>query len=92
MLLRKLTSMLTALGTLAVIGACGWWFYFYRLVTQQLHGGIDQYFTCLYAKDGGCGLISGVAQLTKTTPYDPLLLWVGGGLLGAGILFRILLK
>ena len=87
--IKKLTDNLLLLGILITIGAVVWWVIFYSQVTSELGTDLGEAFSCLYSSEGGCGFVSGVAQMGGMTPYNPMVFWIGSGLLGLGILLNI---
>jgi hypothetical protein len=53
---------------------------------------MDRALRCLYSSAGACGFVTGAAQLAGKTPYEPMLLWIGGVALVAGILIRLSIR
>jgi hypothetical protein len=96
--LKKLSSILMIAGAVLAAGAVIWWYAFYSKVIgelNQLNPGSDassssvlDTLSCLYSSAGVCSLVSGVASIAGRTPYEPMLLWVGVGLLAVGIIVR----
>ena len=90
--IKKLTTTLLMLGGLITVGALLWWLYFYSQVVKELGCDFGQAVPCLYSSGGGCGFVSGLAQLGGATPYNPIVFWVGIVLFGVGIILKFSLK
>lgn len=90
--IKKLIKTLLALGGLVTVGALVWWVYFYSQVIKELGGDFGDAAQCLYSSGGGCGFVSGLAQMGGATPYNPIVFWVGVILLGVGLILKFSLK
>lgn len=89
---RKLTKILITLGGLTVVGAVVWWYYFYTHLARPLRSDLTDVIPCIYSSGGSCGLVSGLASFGGSTPYEPMVLWVGVAVLGIGLAFKLALK
>lgn len=90
--INRLTSVLLALGGLITAVAVLWWLSFYGGIAKDLGVDLGRAVPCLYSSGGGCGIVSGLAQLAGSTPYDPTLFWVGIILLGVGMILKLSLS
>jgi hypothetical protein len=100
--LKKLSSILMILGAGLAVAAVIWWYAFYsRIIGElnQLTPGSDtsnssvlDALSCLYSGGGVCSLVTGLASLAGKTPYEPMVLWLGIGVLVGGLIVRFARK
>jgi len=62
---------------------------FYAFVTAQSKGGLGGAISCLYSTEGACGFVQGMAHVSGTTPYTPIVFWIGVGTLALGIISKL---
>jgi hypothetical protein len=94
---KRLGNVLLTGGVLLLVAAVLWWFAFYSSVVREMRrlsggqgeGSVLDALSCLYSSSGVCALVSGVAALAGKTPYEPMLFWIGLGVLVIGILLRV---
>lgn len=89
---RKLIQTLMSVGGVAILGALGWWFYFYSQVAKELKVDLGELISCVYSTGGSCGVVSGLAKFAGYTPYEPMLLWFGAATYGIAWILKSSLK
>jgi hypothetical protein len=96
---KKLGTVLTVAGAVALVAACVWWFTFYSSVVREIgkatgsgEGSVLDVVGCLYSSSGICALVSAVAVIAGKTAYEPLLFWFGLAGLILGVLIRFTAK
>lgn len=86
------TVLWLGVGTLTI--AFIWWGFFYGTVAADLGkmgGGrvtTSNFFKCLFASAGECGMITGLAQMSGYVPYNPIALYIGFALIVGGIIIK----
>ena len=90
--MKKFANLLLSLGLLLSLAAVAWWAYFYQKLMHDVNKPLTDALECLYSSSGACGWVSNAANLLGKTPYEPLLLWIGIGILVTGLLIRLSLK
>lgn len=89
---RRFSGLLIALGLILVVGSAAWWWHFYAPLAHEADVSMERAVRCLYSSAGACGFVTGAAQFAGKTPYEPILLWIGGGAFLAGLLIRLSLR
>jgi hypothetical protein len=82
---RKIANLTTMSGAALFLVALLWWAATYSQVTNELHNAIP----CLYATDGGCGVVNTVAKIGGQTPYEPFVFWIALVTLAIGLMMRL---
>lgn len=90
---NKLGTNLVAIGLTGVIASLIWWFVFYTKVGNFLggpqHGGLPpDAVQCLIWNSGSCGFITGIANAAGEFAYQPIVLWISGIVIIAGIAIK----
>jgi len=84
-------KLILLLGLGATAGAGIWWYSFYSGVARFVGGGGGgPPIGCLYAMSGPCRMVSQVAALAGANAYQPLLFWVGVGLIIVGLVLQMM--
>jgi hypothetical protein len=95
---KRLGTILIIGGGAVVVGAFAWWLAFYSTIVNELsrapnapRGGSSVFdlVSCLYSSRDVCGFIAGFARLIGKTPYEPMLLWFGLGVVVIGAAIRL---
>ncbi len=98
---KRLGTILIIGGGAVVVAAFAWWLAFYSTIVHELsrapgapRGGTSVFdlVGCLYSSRDVCGFIAGFARLIGRTPYEPMLLWLGLGVLIVGVAIRLAAK
>jgi len=90
---RRLSEALLTFGAAVLCGAAVWWAHFYGQILDKVpYTDLGDAIHCLYTSNGACGLGSNMAQIVNTISYNPLIFWVGPGMLGLGAMLRLTLQ
>ncbi len=84
-MIRRLGNGFLALGAAAFVAATAWWYAFYHeILGDQFQLARE----CFYWETPSCGVGRVVAIFMEVPAYDPMALWIAGGLLALGTLLR----
>jgi hypothetical protein len=97
---KRLGTILIIGGSAVTVAAFAWWLAFYSTIVNELSRApnaprttsVFDLASCLYSSRDVCGFIAGFARLLGKTPYEPMLLWLGLGVLVAGVVIRLAAK
>lgn len=89
---KKLSQILIVIGGIITGIALIWWAAFYGEVAQEFGGNLGDALKCLFSSGGECAFVTGIAQMVGSTPYNPVVFWVGIVILGVGLILLFSLK
>jgi hypothetical protein len=87
--INKLKKILIWLGGFVTLAALLWWAKFFN---EPTNGNLGEALSCLYSSSGMCGVVSGISQFSGSTPYNPIIFWVGVISLFIGIILKFSMK